>query len=463
MTAIVLLGMHRSGTSCLAGMLAAARVASSGPAIRNWDNARGHHEMLDLVRLDEAVLAHSGGHYLTPPREVRWTEAQAAERDRLLSTPIDGLPPLLKDPRMLLVLPFWRASSIPCRTIGIVRHPLAVARSLAMWREMPLADGVALWLAHARGLAGVTPVIDFDQPKELVVEAVAAWAGCDASVLVGAYDERIVHHDDAGAPAVPRLDEAIALYRQLGGQGGQARHFPRAELERFEHLLRAGSTVEAVECVRAAIAVSNDPAAVLVPAVTALVRSHAYAQARDLIEHVSNDRAAVERAVEARSIPVAANAIGDLLGLANLLRGKVLLAMGDPAAAAAHLEAACSVPAPLYQARHLLPHALRGAGRPGEARAALERIAAATLYPHGPLSTLAEWSFLDGERDAALADMARAIEAAPLHRRGRLRTRRAEWLRDAGDLAGARAELERAIEEDPGYPRSREVLAALTT
>jgi Tfp pilus assembly protein PilF len=50
---------------------------------------------------------------------------------------------------------------------------------------------------------------------------------------------------------------------------------------------------------------------------------------------------------------------------------------------------------------------------------------------------------------------------APLHRRGRLRTRRAEWLLAQGDPAAARAELLLAQSEDPGYGRSREVLASL--
>src|SRR6476620_7207833 len=120
MTAIVVLGMHRSGTSCLAGMLAAGGVASAGEAVRNWDNARGHHEMLDVVRLNEAVLAHSGGHWLSQPTTVRWTDEHAATRDHLLSAQIDGRPALLKDPRMLLTLPFWRASPVPFHAIGIV-------------------------------------------------------------------------------------------------------------------------------------------------------------------------------------------------------------------------------------------------------------------------------------------------------------------------------------------------------
>src|SRR5687767_5571871 len=125
--------MHRSGTSCLAGMLAAGGVASAGQAVRNWDNARGHFEMLDVVRLNEAVLAHSGGHWLSPPREIRWTSEHAAARDHILRARLNGLPALIKDPRTLLVLPFWRATQLTFRVVGIVRHPLAVARSLESW------------------------------------------------------------------------------------------------------------------------------------------------------------------------------------------------------------------------------------------------------------------------------------------------------------------------------------------
>jgi hypothetical protein len=149
-------------------------------------------------------------------------------------------------------------------------------------------------------------------------------------------------------------------------------------------------------------------------------------------------------------------------GLGDLLQGKVLLAMGDAVAAAECLAAACAVPRPFFQARHLLPQALRAAGRHAEARAHLAVVAADALYPHGPLATMAEWSWLDGEPGAALQQMQQAIEAAPPHRRGRLRTRRAEWLLAQGDPATARDELVRALDEDPGYARSRDVLRRIS-
>ena len=459
--AIVVLGMHRSGTSCIAGMLAAGGVASAGEAIRNWDNARGHHEMLDVVRLNEAVLAHSGGHWLAAPAEVRWTAEHATARDRLLRARIAGRPALLKDPRMLLALPFWRASQVPYQVIGVVRHPLAVARSLESWRGMPLAEGIALWSAHDRVLAADHarhgyPLVDFEAPKAAVVAAVVAACTSLARVLdetavAGAYEESLVHHDIADAPAMAELEDAVALYTRLAtaardrglvgaGPPLARRAFPRAELAALARCLADGDVAAALDPVRAALAAVVDAAAVLVPVVTALVGHRAHAEARQLIaEHAA--------ALDA--------------GLADLLAAKVSLAMGDAPAAVRHLEAACAVERPYFQARHLLPQALRAAGRRAEARAALERVTGEALYPHGPLATLAEWSWLDGDRGAALVEMQRAIEAAPLHRRGRLRTRRAEWLLARGDRSAARGELLAAIDEDPGYGRSREVLASL--
>jgi len=452
-SAIVVLGMHRSGTSCLAGMLAAGALASAGEAVRNWDNARGHHEMLDVVRLDEAVLAHSGGHWLSAPPEVRWTEAHARARDQLLQARVGGRPALLKDPRMLLALPFWRASRVAFAAIGIVRHPLAVARSLECWRGMPLAEGVALWTAHNRALAADraqhgTALVDFDQSREDVIAAVLAacaplGAPIDEAALAAAYEDALVHHDAGAAPQVQGLAEAVALYEQLVGTKAPADRaaFPRAAVDAFHRALREGpGALDAVAAAREALTQVRDAAAVLVPIVTALVKHRAHAEALALIaEHAAR--------------------LDD--GLADLLLGKVLLAMGDAAAAVRHLEAACAVERPFFQARHLVPQALRAAGRPAEARASLEQVAREALYPHGPLATLAEWSWLDDRRADALAEMAKAILAAPPHRRGRLRTRRAEWLIATRDPAAARSELALAIDEDPGYLRSRDVLAAL--
>jgi tetratricopeptide (TPR) repeat protein len=455
MTALVVLGMHRSGTSCVAGMLQAAGLASAGPAVRNWDNARGHFESLELVRLDETVLARSGGHWMAAPGEVRWTAEDAERRERLLVEPIDGRPALLKDPRMLLCLSFWRASRVPFHALGVVRHPLAAARSLATWRSLPLAQGLELWLAHNRALladreAHGIPLIDFDGSKEAVVDALVRacrsfGVAADEKRLAEAYEERLVQHDDGGASEIAGLDAALELHRRLleHAQPARARArrrtFPHASLATFERLLAENDVLGALATARAALGETR-AAAVVVPIVAALLRARAFDEARALLDESA---ASLEPA------------------LRDLLLGKLLLAAGEARGAVERLTAACAAPEPFFQARRLLPHALRAAGRRAEARRTLADLAPHALYPHGPLSLLAEWSWSDGDRPAALAQMADAIAAAPLHRRGRMRTRRAEWLATLGARTDAEAELVLALEEDPTYPRARRELESL--
>jgi hypothetical protein len=522
--AILVLGMHRSGTSCLARMLAAGGLASAGDAVRNWDNARGHFEMLDAVRLNEAVLAYSGGHWLSPPAEVRWTPDHAAVRDRLLGARIEGSSAmglassgvehaqapgidsrapgidsrapgidsrapgveshrsrhaLIKDPRTLLVLPFWRASAIPFHTIAIVRHPLATARSLESWRAMPIDEGIALWLAHNRVLLADRAtheyaLIDFDAPRdEMIAQSLAAARTFaprfDEDAFAGAYEEQLVHHDGAidtpaidtpaiDTPAIdtPHIDtpsalhEALVLHARLVGPDTlrtsrthppvAIRAYPRAAMRAFTDALAARDFASAIASAREALANIDDAAAVLVPLVTSLIRVRGFDDARALVDD---------------------HAMRLDAGMADLLRAKVLLGANDAAGAVVHLERAIAVPHPFHQAKHLLPEALRRVGRHDDARAALASIVDDTLYPHGPLSTLAEWSWLDGEHERALDEMARAIASAPPNRRGRLRTRRAEWLIARSDVVGARHELAHAIAEDPAYTRSHDVVARI--
>ena len=451
---VVVLGMHRSGTSCIAGMLVAHGLTPPGNVVRNWDNERGHFEATRAVRLNEAVLAHSGGHWLSPPAKVCWTAEHAAERDVLLACP--GT--LLKDPRTLLTLPFWRASTLPMRMIGIVRAPLAVARSLSSWRQMPLVDGMALWQAHNRTLLqahrelDAFPLLDFDQSESAFLTAVeVAFARlgipADAELVRQSYVRELVHHDactDTPAtfsPATfsPAAGEVEALHadlrrRCLGAgstdNGTASRAFPWAELLALRVALAAGNHPEATIQALRACAAPGDPAAVAVPVIADLVRAGRVAAARQVLAILT-----------ARLNP----ALGDLLA------GKIALAGGDAQVAVACFTRACAVPEPFWEARQLLPHALRRAGERDAARAAQVALVPDALYPHGILATLAEWAWADDDQVAALEWSQQAITAAPSRRRGRLRTRRAAWLRQRGDSASAERELSLALEEDPRF------------
>ena len=452
---VLVLGMHRSGTSCIAGMLAAHGIAPLGNVVRNWDNARGHFEATAAVRLNEAVLAHSGGHWLSPPAALRWTEAHAAERDALLAVPGS----LLKDPRTLLTLPFWRASALPLRLLGIVRAPLAVARSLSSWRQMPLPAGLALWQAHNIALlaahrAAPFPMLDFEQSESDFLAAVstaftALGLQPEAQLLRQAYARELVHHDGGSAAeevAPDKFTAALALYADLRGCCGH-RHqtlaalsthaFPWPAITALRTALAAGDAAAASLHACHALAAPGDVAAIAVPVVADLLRA-------------GHCDLAAQVLVTAPPMPAA---------LRCLLQGKIALAGNDAGAAVDFLTQACAVAEPFWEARQLLPQALRRAGAHAQARAAQLALVPEALYAHGLLATLAEWAWADGDQTAALSWSQQAITAAPQRRRGRLRARRATWLRQVGDAPGAAEQLALATSEDPGYfrPASRPV------
>jgi Flp pilus assembly protein TadD len=444
---VLVLGMHRSGTSCVAGMLAAHGVVPAGNVVRNWDNARGHFESTRAVRLNEAVLAYSGGHWLSPPADLRWTAAQAAERDALLAIPNS----LLKDPRTLLTLPFWRASSLPLRLLGIVRAPLAVARSLSSWRQLPLATGLALWEAHNRVLLSAHreasepfPLLDFESEETEFLAAVeAAFTALgvtpDPAVLRQAYARELVHHDallDAGAEALA-VAAPLKLYADLRARRGnsanvsipRAQAFPWPDINALRAALASGDPLAAARHARQALATPGDIAAIAVPVVADLLRA-------------GHGLLAAEVLAAAPELPAA---------LRCLLQGKIALANGEVQAAVSWLRQAVAVTDPFWEARQLLPQALRLAGANAEARATQLDLVADALYPHGLLATLAEWAWSDGDQEAALTWSQQAIAAAPLRRRGRLRARRAAWLRQRGDQAGGAEQLALAEHEDPAF------------
>ena len=159
-TAIVVLGMHRSGTSALArivNFLGAALPRHLVPA--NSSNPRGYWESAPLVALHEQLLAaidSSWDDWRAPP--LRWRENDIAARfGGAIQQTIDeefGNAPLivLKDPRMCRTLPYWMSvlekTGIRTAPLIIVRNPLEVAESLRERDGLSFEKSMLLWLRH---------------------------------------------------------------------------------------------------------------------------------------------------------------------------------------------------------------------------------------------------------------------------------------------------------------------------
>jgi hypothetical protein len=156
---LLVLGMHRSGTSAVTGALGALGFNTPGPADRmDWPQSNPEHwESSALAVYDEELLARAGGSWDAPPglppddqsdpTPGRLAEAVAAAR---VAYQEEG-PLVWKDPRLCLLLPFWRGVlPAPLAAVLVWRSPLAVARSLQARDGMALGTGVALWERYNR-------------------------------------------------------------------------------------------------------------------------------------------------------------------------------------------------------------------------------------------------------------------------------------------------------------------------
>lgn len=119
------------------------------------DNARGYWESRALSALNERLLEHLGGSWYAPPAAVGLPrdlagfrrEAQMAWEREFAGSELW----LWKDPRLCLLLPFWRdLVAVPVVHVVVHRHPLHVADSLRRRNGFSLGHALALWERYIR-------------------------------------------------------------------------------------------------------------------------------------------------------------------------------------------------------------------------------------------------------------------------------------------------------------------------
>jgi hypothetical protein len=178
-TITAILGMHRSGTSCLAGSL--QQFGLHLGTVFEWSphNRKGNRENADIMQLNESVLNASNGSWDHPPATLSWNGEHAERRDAIIDvgTQAGAMNWGFKDPRTLLTLPFWQDASVEMKFAGTFRHPHLVARSLKARSEIPVEDAFSLWKRYNELLLMYQqkygfPVISFDVSSEEYVEAV---------------------------------------------------------------------------------------------------------------------------------------------------------------------------------------------------------------------------------------------------------------------------------------------------
>jgi GT2 family glycosyltransferase len=176
---IVVLGMHRSGTSSVAGLLARMGVwpGADSALLVGPDNPRGHYELAELHSVCLRRLAAAGGDWKHPPASAPAAAIDAFRREAaaVLETLEPRRPWFVKEPRLCLLV----RELLPLLTrpvfVHVVRDPLEVADSLAARDRMARGDALALWERYTRAAFAATRcwprvVVDYG---ELIADAYA--------------------------------------------------------------------------------------------------------------------------------------------------------------------------------------------------------------------------------------------------------------------------------------------------
>lgn len=158
--AVVVLGMHRSGTSALAGTLAhlgceLPQTLMPASAV----NPKGYYESVRLYEMNESIMDSAG---------TQWDDWQPFNPDWINSHRAEEFIPqaakvladeygtsrlfVVKDPRICVLLPFWNRvfeqEDIAPVYVHIHRNPVEVAVALNTQEGLPLPYGILLWLRY---------------------------------------------------------------------------------------------------------------------------------------------------------------------------------------------------------------------------------------------------------------------------------------------------------------------------
>lgn len=231
---IFVLGMHRSGTSALAGMLCVAGYDAPRDQMPADDNnPKGYWESMGLYGFNDELLEKLGSSWQgIEPLPNGWEDGDSAAswRDRLLDhfgeVFAGSRCPVIKDPRFCILLPGlapWLDSDLlQCSVLIPVRHPLEVANSLRTRDGLVIPAGIQLWLAHLFAAERFTRryrrcLISFDellaQPAAVlqrVIALVGSGEGEGSAEASGFVEQGLRHQDVRGLARDPGALAATA-------------------------------------------------------------------------------------------------------------------------------------------------------------------------------------------------------------------------------------------------------------
>jgi hypothetical protein len=169
---IIILGMHRSGTSCLTGSLQQGGLELGEFSSWNPHNLKGNRENNSIMSLHESILADNNSSWFTPSNRLKWQPSHKKQAREILEQNAKSAIWGFKDPRTLFTLDGWLSLGIQPEYVGIYRSPAAVVQSLLTRSDtIDQSNALKLWYSHNIQLLKLHkkyqfPLLSFDWDEE---------------------------------------------------------------------------------------------------------------------------------------------------------------------------------------------------------------------------------------------------------------------------------------------------------
>ena len=167
---LIVLGMHRSGTSLLIGLLGQfghdlGEISKTTSPLK----PTGTQENLQVRKINNLLLNYNNSSWDNPDKVMK-TNSDIEKRMTSFADSLNGKW-AIKDPRLLFSYHIWEKYLPKHNIIATIRHPLLVAQSLKTKNGMEKEAALKLWLEYNSILLEMWkkkpfPIINFDQAKK---------------------------------------------------------------------------------------------------------------------------------------------------------------------------------------------------------------------------------------------------------------------------------------------------------
>lgn len=248
---LLVLGMHRSGTSALTGLMQKLGAELGEELLApTLDNPKGYFENARVVTAHEALFAALGRSWQNPrplPEDWRATaagdEAHEALTELLRAMLVEGRLVAVKDPRASRFAPLWRdvarAAHVELGAILMVRHPAEVAASLYKRDGLSRARSHLLWIVYLldaeRGTRGLSRA--FVSYEALLAD----WRGSLTRMQAAGLESMLPQPTPAAAQEIDSFLDISLRRHEANVEGRERSPFEALALELYGLALRCES------------------------------------------------------------------------------------------------------------------------------------------------------------------------------------------------------------------------------